>query len=199
MSALLDMLGGALGGNELGRIGRQLGTDEKTTKSAVGAALPMLLGALSRNASQGDGAKSLLGALTKDHDGSALDNPSAILDDAQAGPGEGILRHVLGGRRQAAERGIGRAAGMDAGSAGKLLATLAPVVMGALGKAQRKDNLDSQGLSQLLGQESRELEQKEPQAMGFLGAILDTDGDGDVDLGDMAKHGMSALGKFLKK
>ena len=92
MSSLLDMLSGALGGNELGRIGRQLGTDEKTTKSAVGAALPMLLGALSRNASKGDGAESLLRALAKDHDGSAFDDPTAVLDDAQAGPGEGILR-----------------------------------------------------------------------------------------------------------
>jgi hypothetical protein len=176
-----------------------LGADEGATKSAVGAALPMLLGALSRNASRGDGAQSLLRALTKDHDGSVLDDPAAVLDNPQAGPGEGILRHVLGGKRPAVERSIGQAAGMDSGSAGKLLTMLAPIVMGALGKQQRQDSLDPQGLARLLGQESRELEKRQPQAMGAIGAVLDADGDGDVDFGDLAKHGIAALGKFLNK
>jgi hypothetical protein len=199
MQSLLNTLSGVLGGTELNRIGRQLGTDEATTKSAVGAALPMLLGALSRNASRDDGAQSLLRALAKDHDGSVLDNPSAVLDQPETGPGEGILRHLFGGRRPAVERGIGQATGLETGSSGKLLAMLAPIVMGALGRQQRQGNLDPQGLARLLGQETRELEKSEPQAMGMVGAVLDADGDGDVDLGDMARHGIAALGKFLNR
>ena len=49
------------------------------------------------------------------------------------------------------------------------------------------------------GQEGRNLESRQPQAMGLLGAVLDADGDGDFDLGDAAKHGIKALGKFFKK
>jgi hypothetical protein len=199
MSSLIDVLQGVLGSGELGKISQQLGADEGKTKSAVETAMPMLLGALSRNASTGDGAESLLKALTKDHDGSVLDNPSAVLDNPGAGPGDGILGHVLGARRPAVEAGVGQVSGLDAGSAGKLLTMLAPMVMGALGKTQRQNGLDAGGLAQMLGQEGRELESKQPQAMGRLGAVLDADGDGDFDLGDAAKHGMKALGKFFKK
>jgi hypothetical protein len=199
MSSIVDLLKGALGSGELGKISKQLGTDEGTAKSAVETAMPMLLGALSRNASTSDGADSLLGALTKDHDGSVLDNPSAILDDPASGPGDGILGHVFGAKRSAVEAGVGQAAGLDSGSAGKLLTMLAPMVMGALGKTQRQSGLNASGLAQMLGQEGRELESKQPQAMGMLGAVLDADGDGDFDLGDAAKHGMKALGKFFKK
>ena len=198
MSSLVDMLTGALGG-QLGNVSRQLGTDENTTKSAAEAAIPMILGALSRNASKGDGAASLLNALSKDHDGSVLDNPSAVLDDPASGAGDGILRHVLGSRRPAVEAGISQSSGLDTGSAGQLLTMLAPMVMGALGKAQRQGNLDSNGLSQMLGSEARQLNSAQPQAMGLLNVILDADGDGDVDLGDIAKKGMGMLGKFLKK
>jgi hypothetical protein len=198
MSSLMEMLGGVLGGDGLSKIGDQLGADRKTTQSAVATAMPMLLGALSRNASKGDGAQSLLKALSKDHDGSVLENPSAVLSDPQSGPGEGILKHVFGARRQAVETGIGKTSGLDSGSAAKLLTMLAPLVMGALGKARRKDNLDAGALGNLLGQESRQLTRDQPQAMGLLGSLLDADGDGDVDLGDMAKQGMKALGKFFK-
>jgi hypothetical protein len=198
MSSLVDMLTGALGG-QLGKVSQQLGTDENTTKSAAAAALPMILGALSRNASKGDGAESLLKALAKDHDGSVLDNPSAVLDDPASGPGDGILRHVLGSRRPAVEAGISQSSGLDSGSAGKLLTMLAPMVMGALGKAQRQGNLDSGGVSRLLGAEAQQLQSAQPQAMGLINGILDADGDGDVDLGDIAKKGLGALGKLLGK
>jgi hypothetical protein len=199
MSSLIDMLQGALGEGGLGEISRKLGTDEGTAKNAVESAVPMLLGALSRNASSGKGAESLLGALVKDHDGSVLDNPSALLDNPQAGPGEGILRHVFGSRRPAVESGISKASGLDLGSTAQLLTMVAPLVMGALGKTQRQNQLDAGGLTQMLGQEGSELAKKQPQAMGMLGAILDADGDGDFDLGDAAKHGFKALGKFFKK
>jgi len=33
--------------------------------------------------------------------------------------------------------------------------------------------------------------------MGILGKLLDSDGDGDVDLSDVAKRGAGLLGKFF--
>jgi len=198
MSSLVDMLTGALGG-QLGKVSRQLGSDENTTKSAAEAAIPMILGALSRNASKGDGAESLLKALSKDHDGSVLDNPSAVLDNPASSAGDGILRHVLGSRRPAVEAGISQSSGLDTRSTAQLLTMLAPMVMGALGKTQRQGDLDSKGLSRVLGSEAQQLQSAQPQAMGLLTGILDADGDGDVDLGDIAKKGLGALGKFLSK
>jgi hypothetical protein len=33
--------------------------------------------------------------------------------------------------------------------------------------------------------------------MGLFGQMLDADGDGDVDAGDLANQGMAMLGQFL--
>jgi hypothetical protein len=87
---------------------------------------------------------------------------------------------------------------MDKNSMGKLLTMLAPVVLGAIGKQQQEGKLDSGSLSRMLNQERQEIERKEPKAAGLLGSLLDTDGDGDVDMGDLAKHGAGMLGKLFK-
>ena len=67
------------------------------TSKAMAAALPLLLGALSRNASQGDGASSLHQALANDHDGSILDDIGGFLGSGNTSSGNDILGHVLGG------------------------------------------------------------------------------------------------------
>jgi hypothetical protein len=59
--------------------------------------------------------------------------------------------------------------------------------------------MNSSALAGLLGQERQTMERQEPQAMGALSTLLDTDGDGDFDMGDIAKHGMGLIGKFLGK
>jgi hypothetical protein len=192
------MLSSQLGGDTLGRISREIGADQNTTRNATGAALSTMIGALARNASKGDGAQSLHKALSKDHDGSLLDNLGGFLGNAQAGPGDGILRHVLGDNRSRVEAGLAKTSGLDSGAMGKLMTMLAPVVMGALGKQQRTDGMDTQALAGFLGRQQQEIQQQQPQAAGLLGRLLDADQDGDVDLGDLAKHGAGLLGKLFR-
>ena len=107
-------------------LSRQLGTDERATESALAAALPALLSALSRNAQSPDGAQSLLAALDRDHDGSILDDVLGALGSSPSGSAEGILEHLLGARRGAVETQIGKQAGLDTGSVSRVLAALAP-------------------------------------------------------------------------
>jgi hypothetical protein len=197
MPSLLETLTGKLGGDAMRRISREIGADERQTGVTTGAALSTLLGAVARNSSSDDGARALHHAVAKDHDGSLLDNLGDLIGNPQAGSGDGILRHVLGGKRQRVETGLAKSTGMDTGSVGKLLTMLAPVVMGAIGQEQRKGNLDSGSLARLLGQERQEIERRDPQASGIFGQLLDTDDDGDVDLGDIAKHGAGLLGKLF--
>lgn len=192
--SLIDMLTQQLGSGGLSQIGRSIGADEKKTGGAVAAALPILLSALGRNASKPEGAQALASALDKDHDGGILENLGGFLGNPEAGPGNGILKHVLGGRRPAVERSVGKATGLDAGSVGKLLITLAPVVMGMLGKMKRQDNMDANGLASFLGRERQTAERQAPIADGLFGQLLDSDGDGDVDLGDVMKKGGGLLG-----
>ena len=82
-----------------------------------------------------------------------------------------------------------------------LMTTIAVGLVGvyALGKAQREQGLDASALAGLLGQQRKEIESREPAVSGIMGKLLDSDGDGDVDAGDIARKGMSMLGKFFKK
>lgn len=195
--SLLDVLAQVSGGDTARQIGRQLGTDEGTAQKAISAAVPMLINALSRNAGSAEGAGSLFKALDKDHDGSILNNIGRHVDSGNTGLGDGILRHVLGGKRQGAEAGLSRMSGLDGGSAAKLLAMLAPLVMGALGSQQRRKSLDQGGIADLLQRQTQHFDQKAPGSMGIFGKLLDSDGDGNV-MDDVAKMGAGLLGSLLR-
>jgi hypothetical protein len=62
----------------------------------------------------------------------------------------------------AARSGPGLSTGLEAGQIGRLLATLAPVVLGAVGKMQRQGGLDPNGLGAMLGQERKVIEKRAP-------------------------------------
>ena len=70
-TSLVDDLMAQLQGAPLQQMAQQLGTSPAQTQDAVGAALPMLLGALGRNAAQPQGAMDLFGALQRNHSGGA--------------------------------------------------------------------------------------------------------------------------------
>jgi hypothetical protein len=178
--SLLQLLQQQLGGQAVNQISQKIGADPGTTSNAIDAALPLLLSAVARNAGRGDRAESLDRALTEDHDGSILNDVPGFLNQAHSGPGAGILRHVLGGKQQTVQTGLSQATGLDAGKTGQLLTMLAPLVMGALGRAKRESQLDSNGLSTLLTGENERLKESAPGVMGALGRFLDQDNDGSV-------------------
>lgn len=184
MAGLLDLLGSRLGGDAASQIGARLGADSGTTSTAITAALPLLIGALAKNASNPDGARQLHDALARDHDGSALDRPPA---EQPAADGDAILRHVLGDRRDLAERGISQASGLDMSKVGPLLTMLAPIVMGALGRQQRSGSMGPGDLAAMLGGERERAGAAAPGMLGTLTQLLDRDRDGSVvdDVGGM--------------
>ena len=70
--SLAQQLFAQLQGDPMRRIAQQLGTDPQQTAGAVGAALPLLFGALGRNSARPQGADDLFGALQRDHAGTDL-------------------------------------------------------------------------------------------------------------------------------
>lgn len=178
LMSLLDQLTQSLGPDALKQISQKLGTDAGATNGAIGAALPVLLGALASNAATPNGASALNNALNQ-HDGSALDDVSGALNIGQSGMGDRILSHVLGNKQPAVATGIGSATGLDAGKVTSLLAMLAPVVMGALGKARNTNGLDAGGLASMLGQERKNINTNAGGLTGLMG-MLDQNNDGSV-------------------
>ena len=188
MNAITQIIMQQLSGGASRTIAQRVGVSESTANTAVQVAVPLLLAALARNASAPQGAENLHQAINKDHDGSILDNLTGYLGNPQSANGAGILSHVFGGQRPAIENNLAQATGMDQGSAGSLLETLAPVVMGAVGQAQQQNGLDPSGLSNLLNNQERQAEANAPGVMGMLNSMLDQNKDGSAmdDLQRMA-------------
>lgn len=198
MNSILDLLQGQLGGQTLDAISSQLGMDKQATGSAVSAAIPVLISAMAKNASKPGGASALAGALDRDHDGSVLDDLAGFLGSGgNTTDGNGILNHVLGGKRQTVESGLANSSGLDIGAIGKLLPILAPVVMGALGRMKKDQGLDAGGLAQVLAGERSKAAGNMPQLGGLI-SLLDADGDGDVT-DEIVGFGAKLLSKFFRK
>ena len=179
-----------LAGGAVRTIAQRLGISEATANTAVQMAVPLILAALARNASKPQGAESLHQAINNDHDGSIFDNLTNYLGNPQSANGAGILGHVFGSQQPTLENNLAQATGMDQGSASGLLETLAPIVMGAVGKEQQEKGLDASDLSNLLGREQQQAETNAPDLMGMLGSMLDQNQDGSAmdDLRRMAAN-----------
>ncbi len=205
--SLTDQLFGQLSGAPLQQISKQLGLGQAQTAGAISAALPLLIGALGKNASQPQGAEALFGALQKDFAGAG--DLGGLLGAVLGGTqnrqtnGAGILGHVLGGQQPRAEAALGQATGLGGDKAGQLLKILAPIVLAFLAKqmfqnqqggAAQQANPTAGVLGAILGQEQQQVRQQGGLGGGLLGAVLDQDGDGQLGIGDLLKIGGGLLG-----
>ncbi len=197
MTSILEDLASQIGGADLSQLAEAIGADKGSVEKAVAGALPILMGALAHNASDSGGAGSLLGALDRDHDGSVLDDLGGFFSGSDTRGGADILGHVLGGGRSNAERSVSQMSGLDMRQVGSLLAMLAPVVMGYLGRVQRNQHLDTAGLAHTLGREREVLEKANPQAMDMITSMLDQNHDGDFS-DDLMSIGGKLFSELMK-
>lgn len=232
MSGLVDAVMAQIGDNEVDAIAQRFGLSPGQAQSAIEQTLPLMVGAMARNAATPDGANALHTALG-DHVGTDLGGllggllggsggsgagglgslgslAEAVLggmggsaspaprgggsDDAGlGGMGGAILGHIFGNRRGQAEQGLGQTTGLGGANAGQLMSMLAPIVMSVLARMNQKQDLGPGGLSDMLGRETQRTREAGGLGGGLLGAVLDRDGDGDVDLSDLLNVGGSVL------
>ncbi len=178
-TAILDALSRQLDPKTIQEMSKTLGATPAATSSAISTALPALLGGLSGNVQNPQGAASLDRALD-DHDGSILDNLGSLLGGGAAGGmGGAILGHIFGNRRAPVEQGVGKASGLNAQQVAQLLAMLAPLVMGVLGRMKKQG-----------APVTTQLQKEAPRG---LGGMLDMNGDGQIG-DDLGRLGKSVLG-----
>jgi hypothetical protein len=176
---LTGLLNNTLNSDTIKQISRQLGADEGTTSDAIQAALPMLLGGLANNSASQSGVSSLLGALDRDHDGSILDDVGGYLGDYLSGRGAGILSHIFGAQEGAVEHGVSQASGLDLRKVGPLLMMLAPIVMGALGRARREEGIGADDLPRELSSAAQQTG-GDQGLLGALSSMFDMNRDGSA-------------------
>lgn len=212
MSGILDLLNSDLGKTIVNGVAGQTNQPTNKTQEVLTMAMPLLMEAMRRNASNPQGAESLLGALNSKHDGSILNNLGGLfgggVDANIMEDGGKILGHVLGNKQQTVQTALSQKSGLDAGSIGQILKVAAPILMGMLGNQAKEKQVNSpSGLEDLLGGLVKGNSPK--QERSFLESILDADGDGSVidDVagmvlgGNKSKGGLGGLlgGLFGKK
>ena len=154
---LLETLTSQLtGGSALGAISKLLGENETTTKTGIGAALPILMGSVIKSGSTPDGASSLMNLLKSGgYDGSALNNLSGLLGggattNSLLNSGGGLISSLLGDKVGSIVNFISNLTGMKGGSISSLLNLAAPLLMGSIGKQVMGSGMGASGLTSFL-------------------------------------------------
>lgn len=189
MAGILELLDSPMGKQLIDGIAGQTGNSEDKTANVLSMAMPLLMGAMKKNAASPQGAEGLMNALNSKHNGSILDNLGGLfsggVDQSVMTDGAGILGHLLGKKQTLVENTLSQKSGLDAGSVADILKIAAPILMGFLGKQKAQNNLnDADGLSGLLGSM---LGGQPQQNQSLITSLLDSDGDGSVldDVADM--------------
>lgn len=155
----------------------------------LGGLLGGLTGGGADSRASGGGLGSLIGAAGALFGGGR--QPTNSLD------GAGILGHVLGQKQSTVEAGVAKASGLDAKKVAALLPLLAPIVMGALGKVKRQNDMNPTDLAGMLAGETRQIEEQSGGLGGGLMDLLDADDDGQIADDLMKLAGSGLLGKLL--
>ncbi|MDB4107663.1 DUF937 domain-containing protein [Bacteroidia bacterium] len=200
MKDILNQLIGQLGPQGIQAISNQIGASESQTADALGGIIPTLLGAMANNSKTPEGAQGLLGALDSDHDGSVLDDVIGFVGNFNSGPGQGILKHVLGGNQPNIEQGLSAKTGLDTSQIANILKIAAPLVLGYLGKQKRQSNsgFDINSIADLLGGMTQEAD----KSTGLdIGDILSVVGGltGGSKQGGGAAGTLGLLGKLFRR
>lgn len=182
---ITELLNSSIGHSIVKNVASKLGMNTNEASSAVKTSLPTILAGMTRNSQSKEGAESLNKAIETKHDGSLLDNLSAVLqgdnEDLQR-DGDGILKHVFGNKREVIEQNISKKTGVSNDKISSLLSTLAPIVMAYLSKEKQQSNARTDDLNSLLSNLIGGSQQSRfgGGVMDMIAGVLDKDGDGDV-------------------
>ena len=157
----------------IGKLASASGLDRSVTQTAVGAALPSILNALSGVAAQPNGARQLADAVAQ--------QPTDILGSITSGVtglpltgerGTNLLSSLLGGGALGVLTSkLSRFIGVGEGPMRTLMGLLTPLIMGVLGREQRAAGLDASGLAHMLIGQKDEIAAAMPAG---LGRVLET-------------------------
>lgn len=194
MEGILDLLKSTQGEKIIHGLSQETGTTPDKTAEVLSMAMPLLLGAMKKNASNPEGAKNLMSAIENKHNGGILDNLGSLfqggVDANVLQDGSGILGHLLGGKQAKVEHALGQKTGVDANTISRILKIAAPIIMGYLGKKKSQHGVSDAGsMNSLLG---GMLGGQPQQNQSLIMSLIDSDGDGSV-LDDVA--GMVLGGK----
>jgi len=200
MSGILDLLNSDIGKQIISGVSNDSNQSQSKTSDVMSMALPLLMGAMKKNATSPEGAEGLMNALNTKHDGSILDNLGSLfeggVDNSVKQDGAGILKHVLGNSENNITNAISQKSGLDSGAVMNILKIAAPLVLGYLGKQQKQQQVkSSSGMEDLLGG----ILGGDNKQQSMIESLLDGNNDGSIidDIAGMALGGSKGKGSGL--
>ncbi|MFC0428961.1 DUF937 domain-containing protein [Chryseobacterium scophthalmum] len=147
--SLIDLLTGNTGNQVAEQAENKFGISKNQIIALLAVATPLVISYLRNKSQDNKEAEALNNALDKDHDGSILDDTSQL--EARQNEGGSILSHVFGSEKGNVENQLSQNTGISIDKIGPILAMLAPVIMGYIGKEKQQNNVGAGGLGDLLG------------------------------------------------
>lgn len=170
----------------LNKLGQSVGASPSQVKDLTSLGIPALLQAMDRNASTPEGASSLAGALEQ-HQDDNIDDLDGFLSKVDKDDGAKMLQHIFSGSNDRVQNNLAKKTGMKTDQVSGLMTQLAPMLMGALGKQKKQENVDASGISGLLS--GLKGQAGGSGIMGIVSNLLDSDDDGSIidDVGGLLK------------
>lgn len=147
--SLIDLLTGNTSNQVAEQAENKFGINRNQIIALLAVAAPLIISYLRNKSQDAKEAEALNNALDKDHDGSILNDASQI--ESRQAEGGSILDHIFGGQKNNVENQLSQNTGISIDKIGPILAMLAPVVMGYIGKEKQQGNVGAGGLGDLLG------------------------------------------------
>lgn len=145
-----DLISGSIGSQATEGISEKLGLDKNQTQWVVSAAIPLMMSALNYNAQKSpEQANGIQQALASKHNGSIFDNLGSLFSNGPTEDEDKIVNHIFGKNTENVKQSLSEKSGISMGKIAGILALLAPLVMGYLGK--KKQGQDEQGGSGSIG------------------------------------------------
>ncbi len=173
MNLLGILLKAMLSEGALKALAKKTGLNSKQLKKILPLALPLLLKMLTKNASEKDGALSLLGALTQHTSKKTM---AQQIEEADQDDGAKIIGHILGKDSQSSLLSLSSQSGLSQKEVSSVLSGIAPALLSGLsaatssagssaGKVDLSDGLDLSDVVAMLGG-------AKPEPAGLLGGLF---------------------------
>ena len=172
MDLVADLMKQVGTGDNLSMISKSVGGDEKGVQSALGMGLPMIMGSLSNTASKPGGADMITNMMGQLGGSNPVDNLGGFLGSPAAAGGSGMVSSLLGSQMAPVQNAISQKTGLPPAIVGKVLAIAAPMLLGYVGKMFAGKKMDQQGLTNLLGEQSKVAMQSSPDAANMAKQLL---------------------------
>lgn len=185
-SIVSELMKEVASGDNLASISQSVGGDPSAVQSALGMAMPLILGSMSNNASKSGGMDAMMGMVSQISGANPMDNLSGFLS-AQPSGSAGLVSSLLGNQIGPIQDAIAKKTGLPPVIVGKILQIAVPIVLGKVGSMVSGGGMDKNGLSNLLGEQSKMAMQSSPDVADIAQLLLASQGGSGGIMGSLKK------------